>query len=150
MIKIYIFADSHKHFSEAIQEYLKRLKKNIELRELKPIKNGTPEQIITAETEILKEKLAGEKSYKIMLSPKGKQFSTEDFWKLLETQKNAGQKVTFAIGGAHGLNYNALQDICDIELSLGKMILPHSLVLTTLLEQIYRCSEIEKGSKYHK
>lgn len=38
MIKIYIFADSHKHFSSAISEYIKRLGKNIEVIELKPIK----------------------------------------------------------------------------------------------------------------
>jgi 23S rRNA pseudoU1915 N3-methylase RlmH len=30
------------------------------------------------------------------------------------------------------------------------MILPHSLAFTVLLEQIYRCSEIERGSSYHK
>lgn len=38
MIKIYIFADSHKHFSDAISEYTKRLGKKIELIELKPVK----------------------------------------------------------------------------------------------------------------
>jgi 23S rRNA pseudoU1915 N3-methylase RlmH len=30
------------------------------------------------------------------------------------------------------------------------MILPHSLALMVILEQIYRCSEIEKWSGYHK
>lgn len=150
MIIIYIFADSHKHFRDAIFEYLKRLGKTVELRELKPIKKWTPEQIIAAETEILREKLAGEKGYKIILSPLGKTFSTEDFWKLLETQKNNWQKIIFAIGWANGLDYVKLQNVCDREFSLGKMILPHSLALTILLEQIYRCSEIEKWSWYHK
>lgn len=150
MIKIYIFADSHKHFSDAIQEYQKRLWKFIDLRELKPVKKWIPEQIIEAETEILREKLSGEKGYKIILSPHGKQLSTEEFWKLIETQKNAGKKIILAIGGANGLDYTKLQDVCDFEFSLGKMILPHSLALTVLLEQIYRCSEIEKGSGYHK
>ena len=150
MIKIYIFADSHKHFSEAILEYKKRLGKNIEIIELKPVKKGTPEQIILCETEILQEKLLGEKGYKIILSPQGKNLSTEDFAKLIETQKNAGQKIIFAIGGANGLNYPKLKDVCDFEFSLGKMIVPHSLAFLVLLEQIYRCSEIEKGSSYHK
>ena len=57
MIKIYIFADSHKHFSEAIGEYKKRLGKMVEVIELKPIKKGSSEQIIALETQILKEKL---------------------------------------------------------------------------------------------
>lgn len=150
MISLCIFADSHKHFSDAVQEYLKRLGKNIELRELKPIKKWTPAEIIAAETQILREIFLKEKSYKIILSPQGENLSTEDFGKLLQTQKNAGKKIILAIGGANGLEYTKLQDVCDMELSLGKMILPHSLALTVLLEQIYRCSEIEKGSGYHK
>ena len=150
MIRIYIFADSHKHFSDAIQEYQKRLWRFIDLRELKPIKKWIPEQIIEAETEILREKLETEKGYKIILSPNGKNLSTEQFWEMLETQKNAGKKIVIAIGGANGIDYTQLQDVCDMELSLGKMILPHSLALTVLLEQIYRCSEIQKWSGYHK
>ena len=150
MILISIFADNHKHFSEAIQEYLKRLGKTVEIRELKPVKKGTAEQIIEAETEILREKLAHEKGYTVILSPTGKTLSTEEFWKLIQTQKNAGQKIIFAIGGAWWLDYNKLADVCDFQFSLGKMILPHSLALTMLLEQIYRCNEIEKGTGYHK
>lgn len=150
MIHIYIFADSHKHFSEAIKEYQKRLWKSVELRELKPLKKVTPEQIIEAETEILREKLLKETGYKIILSPNGKNLLTEQFWALIETQKNARKKIILAIGGANGLDYTKLQDVCDMELSLGKMILPHSLALTVLLEQIYRCNEIGKGSGYHK
>ena len=150
MIIIYIFADSYKHFSDAIVEYLKRLGKTVELRELKPVKKWTPEQIISAETEIISTKLGSEKWYKIILSPNGRNISTEDFWKLIEVQKNNWQKIIISIGWANGLDYSRLQDVCDIELSLGKMILPHSLVLTLILEQIYRCSEIERWSGYHK
>lgn len=150
MIIIYIFADSYKHFSDAIVEYLKRLGKTVELRELKPVKKWTPEQIISAETEIISTKLRSEKWYKIILSPNGRNISTEDFWKLIEVQKNNWQKIIISIGWANGLDYSRLQDVCDIELSLGKMILPHSLVLTLILEQIYRCSEIERWSGYHK
>lgn len=150
MIQVYIFADSHKHFSESIWEYLKRLGKHIELKELKPVKKGTAEQIIEAETEILHEKLSREKGYKVILSPSGRNLSTEELGEIIETQKNAGKNVIFALGGANGFNYTKLQDVCDMQLSLGKMVLPHSLALTVLLEQIYRCSEREKGSGYHK
>ena len=114
------------------------------------MKKWTSKQIITAETSIIKEKLISERGYKIILSPTGKQFSTEDFWKLIETQKNEWQKIIFVIWGANGLNYQDLKNIVDMELSLGSMILPHSLAYMLLLEQIYRCSEIEKWSGYHK
>ncbi len=150
MMLLYIFADSHKHFSEAVKEYLKRLGKQVDLRELKPVKKWIPSEIIFWETQILREILEKEKGYKIILSPNGKNISTQDFREVIETQKNVGKKIIFVVGGAHGLDYTKLQDVCDMELSLGKMILPHSLALTILLEQIYRCSEIEKGSGYHK
>lgn len=150
MIKIYIFADSHKHFRDAIDEYKKRIGKQVELIELKPMKKWTPEQTIAAETEILYEKLAKESAYKIILSPKGKNISTKELWNIIENKKNTGEKIIFAIGWANGLDYEILAPKIDLELSFGKMILPHSLALTILLEQIYRCSEIEKWSGYHK
>ena len=150
MIQIYIFVDSHKHFTLAISEYTKRLWKHIELIELKPVKKGTPEQIIQVETEILIKKLEQNSSYKIVLSPAWKNLSTEDFWKIIEVQKNSGKKIILAIGWANGLAYDTLRPHIDLELSLWKMILPHGLALTVLLEQIYRCSEIERGSGYHK
>jgi len=150
MIKIYIFADSHKHFKDAILEYQKRLWKTIELIELKPVKRWTPEQIIDSESKILGGKLEKESWYKIILSPNGNNISTEDFWNIIETQKNSRKKIIFAIWWANGLDYSVLKNAIDLELSFWKMILPHSLALTVLLEQVYRCSEIERGSSYHK
>jgi len=150
MIKIYIFADSHKHFSDAVSEYKKRLGKQVEIIDLKPVKKWTPEQIIRFESEILKTKLEKESAYKIVLSPTGKNISTEYLWNIIETQKNSGQKIIFAIWWANGLDYTLLKNSVDFEISLWKMILPHSLAFTLLLEQIYRCSEIERGSGYHK
>jgi 23S rRNA (pseudouridine1915-N3)-methyltransferase len=150
MIKIYIFADSHKHFKDAVLEYLKRLWKSLELIELKPVKKWTPEQIIDSESKILIDKLSKESWYKIILSPNGKNISTEKFWEIIETQKNSWNKIIFAIWWANWLDYNVLKNAIDLELSLWKMILPHSLALTVLLEQVYRCSEIERGSSYHK
>jgi len=150
MIKIYIFADSHKHFSDAISEYKKRLSKWVEIVELRPVKKGTSEQIIISETKILLEKLEKDSWYKIVLSPNWKNISTQQFLHLIETQKNSGNKIILAIGWANGLDYSLLKGFIDYELSLGQMILPHSLAFTILLEQIYRCSEIERWSWYHK
>lgn len=150
MIKIYIFADSHKHFSDAISEYKKRLWKQIEILELKPVKKWTSQQIIWAESKILKEKLDAQQWYKIILSPTGKNISTEKFRDIIETQKNSWNNIILAIGWANGLDYGLLKNSIDYELSLWQMILPHSLAFTLLLEQVYRCSEIERWSWYHK
>ncbi len=150
MIKIYIFADSHKHFSEAIKEYTKRLGKQLDIVELKPVKKGSSEQIILAESKILNDRLQWEHWYKIILSPTGKNISTEELRDVIEKQKNSGKKIILAIGWANGLDYSLLKHSINLELSLGRMVLPHSLAFTVLLEQIYRCSEIERWSGYHK
>lgn len=150
MIKIYIFADSYKHFSGSIQEYTKRLKKWVEIIKLRPVKKWTPDQIITSETRILLEKLSQIKWFRIILSPWGKNLSTKDFVSLIEEKKNRAQDISFFIGGANGLDYEQLEIHTDFELSLGQMTLPHWLALTMLLEQIYRYQEIIKGSGYHK
>lgn len=150
MIKLYIFADSHKHFKDAVDEYKKRLGKIVEIIELKPVKKWTLEQIILAESKILDERLKKDQGYKIVLSPSGKNISTEELGQIIETQKNSWNKIIFAIGWANGLDYSFLKHSIDLELSLGKMIFPHSLAFTVLLEQIYRCSEIERGGSYHK
>jgi len=150
MIQIYIFADSYKHFQNGISEYTKRLRKDLQVIELKPVKKGTPQQIIASETQILSEKIQNTTGYKIILSPSGTNLSTLEFTTLIETQKNSGNKISFFIGGANGLDYEKLELHADFELSLGKMTLPHGLALTMLLEQVYRCREIERGSGYHK
>ncbi|MGB0266199.1 MAG: 23S rRNA (pseudouridine(1915)-N(3))-methyltransferase RlmH [Candidatus Poseidoniaceae archaeon] len=37
-----------------------------------------------------------------------------------------------------------------MRLSLSKMTMPHELASLVLIEQIYRATEINKGSNYHK
>jgi len=61
-IRIIAISDSDKHFSTAIAEYSKRLGKSVELVDLKPVKNGTNQQIIAKETELIKDKIEGDKS----------------------------------------------------------------------------------------
>jgi 23S rRNA pseudoU1915 N3-methylase RlmH len=47
---------------------------------------------------LLDEKLQKEHAYKIVLSPTGKNISTEQFRDVIETQKNAGKKIVISIG----------------------------------------------------
>lgn len=61
-IRVLALSDSDKHFSSAIEEYHKRIGKRLELINIKPIKAGTKEQIITKETSLLKERVQTEKA----------------------------------------------------------------------------------------
>jgi 23S rRNA pseudoU1915 N3-methylase RlmH len=84
MIKILTLVDSFKHFDTAIKEYEKRLGKDCEIIKLKPEKNGSDEQIISKETDLLIQKLDKENGIKIVLNPNGKNFSTEEFYEFIE------------------------------------------------------------------
>ena len=142
-------SDSDKHRSEGINEYIKRLGKTISIDTVKPVKNGTQNQIIDKETEAILEKV--EKKYKnrnkVLLSKSGEQYSTEELWRFLWKLKNG--KTVFIIGWPYGLDENKLLEIGTKRISFGRITLPHWLAKLTLLEQIYRVWTINSWKKYH-
>ncbi len=150
MIKIYIFADSYKIYDKAIWEYQKRLWKELKIEKLKPFKNKNSDLVILKETEVLEKLLQKEKGYKVILSPEGKRYNTLDFYKLIENSKQNFGNVSFFIWWANWLDYKKLQKYCDIQLSLSDFTLPHSLALLVLVEQVYRLSQMKKGTSYNK
>lgn len=86
MICILCISDSDKHFTSAIAEYVKRLGKEVEIINIKPIKYGTKKQIIQKETHSMMKRLENKRfknSKKILLSKEGKQVSTEKFVAIL-------------------------------------------------------------------
>lgn len=79
----------------------------------------------------------------------GKQHTSIDFSKILyKGFEDGGAHVTFIVGGFAGLP----EDIKKSHqlISLSKMTWTHQMARLLLLEQIYRATEIHKGSGYHK
>ena len=150
VIKIYIFADSYKVYETAIKEYEKRLWKELRIEKLKPFKNKNSDLVIAKETEVLEWVLQKQKWYKIILSPEGKKFSTRELYKHLENTKQNFWDISFFIWWANWLDYKALQQYSDLQLSLSNFTMPHSLALLVLMEQVYRLSQIKKGTSYNK
>jgi len=150
MIKIYIFADSYKHFETPIKEYEKRLWKDLKIIKLKPSKKKDDVSVIKEETEIIRKKLENEKGYKIILSPNGKKISTEELVQLVQVWKMNYWNIIFMIWWAAWFDYLEFKGSVDYELSLSEFIMPHSLALLVIVEQVYRVWMIEKGSNYHK
>jgi len=142
-------SDSDKHWSEAINEYTKRLGKSIAIDTVKPVKNWSQNQIIQKETAVILERL--EKKYKhwnkVLLSKSGKEYSTEELWKFLWTLWN--WKTVFIIWWPYGFDEEKLLSIWTKRISFGRITLPHWLAKLTLLEQIYRIWTIESWKKYH-
>jgi 23S rRNA (pseudouridine1915-N3)-methyltransferase len=85
----------------------------------------------------------------VLLDSRGKELSSEQFAKFLDTQLSTGvQQLIFAIGPADGFSDEARTAANHI-ISLGPMTLPHELARVVLLEQVYRAFTILKGHPYH-
>ena len=145
-----------KFFSDAINEYKKRLQRYckfniIELSEEKITDQETQAQI---EKTLLKE---GEKilskinksDYVIAMCIEGKQLSSEEMSKKLSDISMTNGTVDFVIGGSWGLSPD-VKNRADFKLSVSKMTFPHQLFRVMLSEQIYRAFSITANAKYHK
>lgn len=140
-------SDSNKHFQTPIDEYLKRLGKSVEVLDLKPIKHGTREQIVTKESEELLTRITTykEKGFRIVLLIKEwNNHTTAQIHK-----KYIHRDTVFVIGGPYGVDESVLEGMIDDRVSLGAHTMPHGLAKLVLLEQIYRIQMIEQGRSYH-
>jgi 23S rRNA (pseudouridine1915-N3)-methyltransferase len=62
-----------------------------------------------------------------------------------------GSRLSFIIGGAEGLPSELKSNRhCSTMISLSALTFTHQFARILLAEQIYRASEIRKGSAYHK
>ena len=147
MIKILCISDSNKHFDFAIQEYKKRLAKKIDIRNIKPSKNGSVQQIISQDTDNINKQLKKE-DMNIMLSLSGNTIDSMDFKNYIQKAQNSSQNIVFVIWGAFGLDESKLINI-NKKICFGRMTLPHGLMKLVIVEQIYRALAIISGKKYH-
>jgi 23S rRNA (pseudouridine1915-N3)-methyltransferase len=82
----------------------------------------------------------------ILLDPRGREMSSEEFYELLRKRSSSGEKIIFVIGPPQGFS-----DVSGYErISLSKMTLQHDLARLVLLEQIYRALLKMKGTRYEK
>ncbi len=126
------------YLRDAVKEYEKRLGAYCKLTTLE-LKNDAA----------LPSALA-DKSYKIALCVEGKQLSSPELSRLVESATVDGQGgITFVIGGADGLP-ESVKAMCAYRLSFSKMTFPHQLMQMILLEQIYRSYRIMNHEPYHK
>lgn len=133
------------------ENYAKRLKWKIDLKEieLKNSKNISSEQLKNGEAELILKNLRPS-SKLIVLDERGKQFSSIEFaQKISEFALNGESDLTFVIGGADGLSQKILEK-SSLKISLGKMVFPHLMVRTMLIEQLYRASTIINQHPYHR
>lgn len=98
-------------------------------------------------------RFASRLSDKVCLDEGGSQMDSLAFSEFLfENLEHGGSRLTFVVGGAEGLPPGLKRNPPQggAKLSLSKMTLTHLWARALLAEQIYRASEIRRGSKYHK
>jgi 23S rRNA (pseudouridine1915-N3)-methyltransferase len=83
-----------------------------------------------------------------VLDERGTQMTSEEFAKQIGDRRDRGEPVTFILGGSYGLT-DHVRGATKKVISLSAMTLPHELCRVVFLEQLYRASEILKGSGYH-
>jgi 23S rRNA (pseudouridine1915-N3)-methyltransferase len=124
------------------EEYLKRISRYCPVEGL-PLRDGA------ALVALCSGNKSGSKSTLVLMDPRGKEFSSEQFAKFLgDYQDRNPLPLVFAIGGANGFGAE-VRAAAQQTISLGKMTLAHELARVVLLEQIYRAFTILKGHPYH-
>ena len=99
----------------------------------------------TVEQRLL-EKLSG--STKVVLDPRGREWTSEEFAEWLGQQGVRGtRELAFLIGGPEGFS-QPFRRQADLLLSLSRMTLTTDWARTLLIEQIYRGFTILRGYPY--
>ena len=127
-------------------EYLKRISRYVPVEGLALRDEAA---LLQESGRTTKSKTAGAKSTLVLMDPRGKQFSSEEFARFLgDYQDRNPLPLVFAVGPADGFS-EAVRDAAQHTISLGKMTLAHELARVVVLEQIYRAFTILKGHPYH-
>ncbi len=146
-----------KYLRDAVAEYAKRLGKYCKLEVIETADEKTPDHASDTVEETIRAKEAErilryirEDAFVITLEIPGKQLSSEELAKKIETLGVQGKShIIFVIGGSIGLGKEVLER-SDFALSFSKMTFPHQLMRVILLEQVYRSFRIINGEPYHK
>ena len=144
------------YIKDAIADYSTRLSRYLDFSITELLEQKVPEkysagdirQILSAE-EVNIRKVFRDRSFKIIMAIEGKEFSSTDYAKLIETKAANGiSDIQIVIGSTFGIS-SALKQDADLLFSLGKPTYPHQLMRLILLEQTYRAMKIIKNEKYH-
>ena len=85
----------------------------------------------------------------VILDEQGQSLTSYEFTAMISRIRDEALDVAFAIGGPDG-HGEALKEAAHLQLSLGRMTLPHGLVRIILAEQLYRAMTIMQGHPYHR
>ena len=146
-----------KFFSDAIDEYRKRLSRYCRLEIIEVIDEKTPDRAPDAICDQIRDKegerilkVLDDKAFTCTLEIAGKKFTSEGFSDFIKSCEVEGKShIQFIIGGSLGLGKKVLER-SDMAISFSDMTFPHQLMRVILLEQVYRAYRIINNEPYHK
>ena len=140
------------YFNSAFLDYAKRLKRycDLEVIELKEEFKFDPEKNKKINSELALNKMMQNKDYETVIFNVSEKeaISSEEFSKLIETNKNKVGKIQFLIGPSEGFDKDLINKLHRI--SFGRITFPHQLFRVIVVEQIYRAFKIINNEIYHK
>lgn len=145
----------HDFVLQAEAEYLKRLQAWAKVNVVTLKESSTDSDSATARQKAKEQEgerlLASlpEKTFLVVLDETGKEFSSPDFAKFVQKNRDfEGANLTFLIGGPFGLS-DAVRKRANLLLSFSKFTFTHEMIRMLLLEQIYRAFTIISNKTYH-
>ena len=144
------------YLREAVAEYRKRLGgfcrvEEVSIKESRLPDNPSAQEIASALHEEGRQILSAmpPRAYRIAMCVEGKQLSSEQLAKKLETASQTASEVDFVIGSSFGLS-DEVKAAADLRLSVSALTFPHQLMRVILYEAVYRAMNIQRGTRYHK
>ena len=144
------------YWRDAVAEYEKRLSAFckptvLQLKEARLPEDPSPGEVRAALADEGKRILAAipPRAYCVALCVEGKQLSSEALAARLDRVLAENGHLCLIIGSSHGMAEEA-KAACQMRLSVSELTFPHQMMRVLLLEVLYRCFSILKGTKYHK
>ena len=85
----------------------------------------------------------------VLLDQGGTKMSSEEMANWLKTAMLEGQTTNLAVGPHDGFS-KELKRSAGQTISLSQLTLTHEMAAALLMEQLYRATEINRGSSYHR
>lgn len=141
-----------KLYTEGIADYAQRVGHYMPFEvkvipELRNNKNMSEQQQKDKEGELILKNIEA-KDYVVLLDEHGRQFRSIEFARWVGGRQQAGQPLTFVIGGPYGFS-EAVYQRADFKISLSPMTFSHQMVRLIFVEQLYRACTIMRGEPYH-
>lgn len=138
-------------FRQACDEYLTRIRRYgpIEEREIREASRASTPALRRRDETARLASAVPPGALRVVLDRQGQAWSSEELARRLDRWRTAPTTVVLVIGGAYGLDEEAL-GTGRTRWSLGPLTLPHELARVVVLEQWYRAWTILRGEAYHK